>query len=587
MYKKFFKKALKETLKLLDIKIGRYSRYLEHLKNLDEEKVKEKLFENKIKDLENINKDFENTKNDLDNKIKDLEQEIIYLKEKNSYSKKILKTDFFTLDKNSNSSTELLHVTQIYLSDNEAPPGEITNLYINTVKENFSKYKYTLYNNQMIEKFIGKYFDSEILKTYRTLKPFSYKSDFARFCILYIHGGWYLDVGLKSVYGDPEHIHSNDDIDLIAFRDIPQSSGTSWACSGAMFYSKPGHPVLEKAIMKIVINCKNNYYGLNPLFPTGPVVWGSSIAAVGINTKTIIGDFIELTSNCKTKNYAFILPSGKILAQWKPYTNGGRLNEIPGNIGTNDYNKFWFKRNVYIEKELEKNENKLKIVSENKIMRNLDLREIPAIYINLEKHVEKNQNMQKILKECGFKNIIRVEGVDRPNNTVAGCASAHFRGLSELEPPFILFEDDCQIKNFKAEIEIPTDSDAVYLGISHWGRMNGHSGPYVQYKYVENDLYRVFNMLSGHSILYLNDEYVGMCQRICEYAGDTNQDYHDIGFAEIQRWFNIYAFDNPFFYQTSAYDGTVNALTSYPTEECITYNKQYFLPNGYVRSLIN
>ena len=30
---------------------------------------------------------------------------------------------------------------------------------------------------------------------------------------------------------------------------------------------------------------------------------------------------------------------------------------------------------------------------------NLDLREIPAVYMNLEQHVEKNENMQKILKE--------------------------------------------------------------------------------------------------------------------------------------------------------------------------------------------
>ena len=37
---------------------------------------------------------------------------------------------------------------------------------------------------------------------------------------------------------------------------------------------------------------------------------------------------------------------------------------------------------------------------------NLDLREIPAVYMNLEQHVEKNENMQNILKECGFKNII-------------------------------------------------------------------------------------------------------------------------------------------------------------------------------------
>ena len=31
--------------------------------------------------------------------------------------------------------------------------------------------------------------------------------------------------------------------------------------------------------------------------------------------------------------------------------------------------------------------------------------------------------------------------------------------------------------NFIDEIEIPDETDALYLGISSWGRMNGHSGP--------------------------------------------------------------------------------------------------------------
>ena len=58
---------------------------------------------------------------------------------------------------------------------------------------------------------------------------------------------------------------------------------------------------------------------------------------------------------------------------------------------------------------------------------NLDLREIPAVYMNLQQHIEKNENMQKILKECEFKNIIRIEGIARPDNPVAGCSSAHHK----------------------------------------------------------------------------------------------------------------------------------------------------------------
>ena len=76
--------------------------------------------------------------------------------------------------------------------------------------------------------------------------------------------------------------------------------------------------------------------------------------------------------------------------------------------------------------------------------------------------------------------------------------------------------------------------------------------------------------------------YVEICQKICYHSGYIIEDYQDIGFAEIQRWFSVYAFDEPFFYQTSGYHGTVNSLTSYPTEECFNYNKNYFLPERIV-----
>ena len=41
---------------------------------------------------------------------------------------------------------------------------------------------------------------------------------------------------------------------------------------------------------------------------------------------------------------------------------------------------------------------------------NLDLREIPAVYINLEQDVERKNSIVDVLDECGFENIIRVDG---------------------------------------------------------------------------------------------------------------------------------------------------------------------------------
>lgn len=207
---------------------------------------------------------------------------------------------------------------------------------------------------------------------------------------------------------------------------------------------------------------------------------------------------------------------------------------------------------------------------------NLDLRKVPAIYINLQQDIEKNEYMYNMLTELGFETILRVEASKFPDRHLAGCSLSHFNSLNKVDVPFIIFEDDCRVKNFKPMIEIPDNSDAVYLGVSSWGRMNSHSGPFVQYENLENGLLKVYNMLGAHSILYLSKEYASLCSKISKHAFYTAE-HQDIGFAEVQRYYNVYAFDEPFFYQTSS-NGTDQRLTSYPTEECFSYKKNYFLP---------
>jgi hypothetical protein len=209
----------------------------------------------------------------------------------------------------------------------------------------------------------------------------------------------------------------------------------------------------------------------------------------------------------------------------------------------------------------------------------LDIRDLPAIYINLKKDVEKNEYMKNMLNELGFKNIIRVDASEFPPEMhLAGCSASHFAALNQVDAPFIIFEDDCRVKNFQPIIEIPELSDAVYLGISSWGRMNSHSGPFVQYKKVDQNLLRIYNMLSAHSILYLTQEYASICSKISSYAVITAE-HQDIGFAEIQRYYNVYAFDDPMFYQTSS-NGTDQKLSSYPTEEIVSYNKFFWKPTA-------
>lgn len=207
---------------------------------------------------------------------------------------------------------------------------------------------------------------------------------------------------------------------------------------------------------------------------------------------------------------------------------------------------------------------------------NLELKKIPAIYINLREDTEKNEHMQNMLTELGFETIIRLEATQCPDRHLSGCSYSHFNALNEVDVPFIVFEDDCRVKNFQPIIEIPDDADAIYLGVSSWGRMNSHSGPCVQYEKVDDTLLRVYNMLGAHSILYLSKEYASLCSKISQHAAETAE-HQDIGFAEVQRYYNVYAFDDPFFYQTSS-NGTDQPLTTYPSLEILQPQKAFWKP---------
>jgi hypothetical protein len=212
---------------------------------------------------------------------------------------------------------------------------------------------------------------------------------------------------------------------------------------------------------------------------------------------------------------------------------------------------------------------------------NLDLREIPFYYINLDDAVERRTRTENHLKALGIKSINRIPAV-RHSNGFAGCARTVSDFLHQItEGPFVLIEDDIEVKQWDPIIEVPDDADALYLGISGWGRMNGHSGPFVQWKQVDDNLLRVYNMLSGHAIVYLSGEWVEMARRCCHHAGYVIESYYDVQIAEVQRFFNVYALDDPYFYQTSS-DGnqkvTYEKLSTQQSLECLSYVPQLFLP---------
>jgi mannosyltransferase OCH1-like enzyme len=235
-----------------------------------------------------------------------------------------------------------MEISQIFLSDNQdAQLSPFLEMTTGTVKTAFPKANHTVYTNETLRQFIVDNYDSAVVWAYDSLVPYSYKADLGRFCLLNTLGGWYFDIAVRVV--NPVELGGR--IEFLAFRDIQRFSYTTWACATTVLYSKSDNMALQTAIEMIVENCREQYYGITPLCPTGPTLLGAALAANGGNANDVFGDYLELTPTYEQKNRAFVLPNGTIMAWSKP-SGGGDLTQL-GAKGTNNYNELWQARKVY------------------------------------------------------------------------------------------------------------------------------------------------------------------------------------------------------------------------------------------------
>jgi GR25 family glycosyltransferase involved in LPS biosynthesis len=181
---------------------------------------------------------------------------------------------------------------------------------------------------------------------------------------------------------------------------------------------------------------------------------------------------------------------------------------------------------------------------------------IPAYYINLDGEEERGNKTKNLLDSLGFHSIRRVPGFNH-ENYVIGCAMAHLnalKSLSQKNEPFIIFEDDVEVTHFDHIIELPEDADSLYLGVSKMGIVNDFHHELLVVDHVEeyDHLYRIYNMLSGHAILYLNMKHVQNVINQIEFCLE-NQIPVDIGMAKQMPKSKVYALDKPMFIQAEKF----------------------------------
>lgn len=193
--------------------------------------------------------------------------------------------------------------------------------------------------------------------------------------------------------------------------------------------------------------------------------------------------------------------------------------------------------------------------------RTLDLREVPARYINLERAVRNSREIESQLGALGFRDVARFPAreIPAPAGTpghlahYVGCARSHIDLLEELRgglPALILEDDAVASEDFSPLLALPSGVDAVYLGIST-AAPDGISAVDVG-----RGLARISGVLGNHAVLYLSERYRAAVVETARDCVERRRIPFDVGCAGIQQGFVVLTPHRPFFFQSDARDAS-------------------------------
>jgi hypothetical protein len=212
-----------------------------------------------------------------------------------------------------------------------------------TLRAQNPEFTYRLFDQHTAEVFIRDHFHQRVVEAYRRLIPIAYKCDLFRYCVLYIHGGLYLDIGYECMNG-------------FKLTDL---------LSGGWVLDKPGPfttehigvfngcivcqsrcAILKRAIEMVVCNVEKQIMGHSTLYPTGPGLLGmayeESQPHTAINMCLVADGTIVLPGgSMHPKTMKIIRNNTIILSRYNQYRSDQKTH------GPLHYSLLWAQKAIY------------------------------------------------------------------------------------------------------------------------------------------------------------------------------------------------------------------------------------------------
>jgi hypothetical protein len=209
-------------------------------------------------------------------------------------------------------------------------------LNLESFQKSYPEFTHIIYNMEDGRNFIKSNFHNNTIEAFDKIIPLAYKADLLRYCLLYKMGGLYSDLSLNHFFSLP----LDDKNKMYVFRDA--FSAAPWIVSNSFIYSPAGDNLYIKVINQIIENVLGNYYGHNPLCPTGPNLFGRMLAQHADLSRLLCGEVVRINRTAH-HCYGFLDHLGDLVAV--NAKRGAGLASLGGN--NDDYNQHYRQRNIY------------------------------------------------------------------------------------------------------------------------------------------------------------------------------------------------------------------------------------------------
>ena len=177
--------------------------------------------------------------------------------------------------------------------------------------------RHTLYGDASLREFIKDKLGNEVVEAYDDLMPLAYKADLGRYCLLYEFGGLYSDV--SNFFFSPFQMSSSKN-KLYVLRD--RGVLTPWIVSNCLISAPPQMQVFQNCIEQIIQNVRSRYYGVSSLCPTGPILFGRTIAQSVDPYQLLFGEVVTINESRDYDSLAHISPRGELVAIRRKWSEG-------------------------------------------------------------------------------------------------------------------------------------------------------------------------------------------------------------------------------------------------------------------------